>query len=576
MDTTNMDTNTNTNTNANTNANNSLISSQLTALINKEYKTEVYDNLRTQLFTSNTKTDGSTSTSISDFVKRFVAEAVSDPTSKAANILAKTIFKDNLLELLDSNNNAEMNKNREFSEYRLIKQFYDKQRDIILDCNKFKKIIAITSRRTGKTTMNAGLIVYEALTPKSNITYINLTFTNAVSQIFDLVVDYSDSVGLGTTFKSKSEGIIRWTNGSQLKLAGNSNNAEADKLRGFNCRLAIIDEIGHQRNIDYLVDEILIPQMVDYSDSTLLLTGTPSRIPMHFSTRIFTENNQYKKYHFTMLDNPFIPNPRQFIENEAADKGFSMDSPFIRREYFGEIVADTEALVFKDYKTYKEMPDLTNFNPIGINIGGDYGYKDYNGIVTVIYNKEKAYVLKEDKFNKANVSKIIDKMMEHYNYAMSLVKRNNWNIPVKIYADYNEESITKELMVKYKVPAFNCYKYDKAYAIEKLSEMVRTGKLLVPENGLCADEMDRTLYDRDDKTDAIISELSDSYHPDILMALLYASRRMFYDMGLDVKYKMQDGEEKVEVVRHDEEIKKKLNNIIPTPVNEFRDIGIVG
>ena len=60
------------------------------------------------------------------------------------------------------------------------------------------------------------------------------------------------------------------------------------------------------------------------------------------------------------------------------------------------------------------------------------------------------------------------------------------------------------------------------------------------------------------------------------MALLYASRRMFYDMGLDVKYKMQDGEEKVEVVRHDEEIKKKLNNIIPAPANEFRDIGIVG
>src|SRR5574344_992707 len=448
MDTTNMDTNTNTNANANTNnANNSLISSQLTALINKEYKTEVYDNLRTQLFTSNTKTDGSTSTSISDFVKRFVAEAVSAPTSKAANILAKTIFKDNLLELLDANNNAEMNKNREFSEYRLIKQFYDKQRDIILDCNKFKKIIAITSRRTGKTTMNAGLIVYEALTPKSNITYINLTFTNAVSQIFDLVIDYSDSVGLGTTFKSKSEGIIRWTNGSQLKLAGNSNNAEADKLRGFNCRLAIIDEIGHQRNIDYLVDEILLPQMVDFTDSTLLLTGTPSRVPHHFSTRIFQEDNSFKKYHFTMLDNPFIPDPRKFLEEEATRKGYNTEDPFIRREYFGEIVADTEAVVFKNFNTYEDLPDLMNFDPIGINIGGDYGYQDYNAIVTVIYNKTQAYVLKEDKFNKSIVSKIIDKVREHYAFAEDLATKYGWHIPIKIYADYNEESITKELML---------------------------------------------------------------------------------------------------------------------------------
>lgn len=545
--------------------------------LTKDYKSEVYDNLRQELFTSKEKgTTGEYSTNISDFVKRYISEAVSDPTSKAANVLAKTVFRNNLLDILDASNNEEITKNREFSEYRLLKQFYDRQRDIILDTNKFKKIIALTSRRTGKTTMNAGLIVFEALTPNSNITYINLTFTNARDQIFDKVVDYSDSISFGITFKSKSEGVIRWTNGSQLKLAGNSNNMEADKLRGFNCRLAIIDEIGHQRNIDYLVDEILAPQMVDYADSTLLLTGTPSRVPNHFSTRIFQGENSYKKYHFTMLDNPYIPNPRKFIEDEAAAKGFGIDSPFIRREYFGEIVPDTEALVFKDYKTYKEMPDLTDFNPIGINIGGDYGYKDYNGIVTVIYNKEKAIVLKEDKFNKANVSKIIEKMLEHYEYAKSLVKKHNWDIPVKIYADYNEESITKELSVKYNVPAFNCYKYDKAYAIEKLSEFSRTGRLLVPENGLCADEMEKTLYDRDNITDAVISELSDEYHPDILMALLYASRRMFFDMGLDVKYKIQDGEEKVEVKTHEDKVKEKLNNIPVEQKQEFKDLGVIG
>lgn len=545
----------------------------------KEYKAEVYDNLREQLFTSSEDESGDINSPISKFVKRYVNEAILDPTSKAANVLASTIFKDNLLELLDSDKSEEMNKNKDFNEYRLIKQFYDKQRDIILDCNKFRKIIAITSRRTGKTTMNAGLCVFECLTPNSNVAYINLTFSNAVEQIFEKIVDYADSIQLAISFKSKSEGIIRFNNGSRIKITGNSSNAEADKLRGFNCRLAIIDEIGHQRNIDYLVDEILVPQMADYADSTLLLTGTPSRIPNHFSTRIFQGDNEYKKYHFTMLDNPFIPNPRKLIETEAANKGMGMDTPFIRREYFGEFVSDTEAIVFRDYKSYKEIPDLTDFNPIGINIGGDYGYRDYNGIVTVIYNKEKALVLKEDKFNKANVSKIIEKMLSHYDYAVALTKKYNWNIPVKIYADYNEESITKELMIKYKVPAFNCYKYDKSYAIEKLAEMARTGRLLVPENGLCADEMERTLYDRDSKTDAIISELSSDYHPDILMALLYASRRMFYDMGLDVKYKMQDGEEKVTVEpTHEEEVRTALVNT-PRPVSSNivqASLGVVG
>ena len=544
----------------------------------KEYKTEVYDNLREQLFTSTEDESGDINSPISKFVKRYVNEAILDPTSKAANVLASTIFKDNLLELLDSDKSEEMRKNKDFNEYRLIKQFYDKQRDIMLDCNKFRKIITITSRRTGKTTMNAGLCVFECLTPNSNVAYINLTFTNAVEQIFELIVDYANSIGFSINFKSKSEGVIRFNNGSRIKITGNSNNSEADKLRGFNCRLAIIDEIGHQRNIDYLVNEILVPQMADYTDSTLLLTGTPSRVPNHFSTRIFNSDNEYKKYHFTMLDNPFIPNPRKLIEEEAASKGMGINTPFIRREYFGEFVSDLEAIVFKDYKTYKELPDLTDFNPIGINIGGDYGYKDYNGIVTVIYNKEKAIVLKEDKFNKANVSKIIEKMLSHYDFAVGLNKKYGWNIPVKIYADYNEESITKELMIKYKVPAFNCYKYDKAYAIEKLAEMSRTGRLLVPEGGLCADEMEQTLYDRDAKTDAIISELSDDYHPDILMALLYASRRMFYDMGLDVKYKFQEGEEKLVV---EDSHEKSIKSALIKPANNetgvaFTNLGVVG
>lgn len=544
----------------------------------KEYKTEVYDNLREQLFTSTEDESGDINSPISKFVKRYVNEAILDPTSKAANVLASTIFKDNLLELLDSDKSEEMRKNKDFNEYRLIKQFYDRQRDIMLDCNKFRKIIAITSRRTGKTTMNAGLCVFECLTPNSNVAYINLTFTNAVEQIFELIVDYANSIGFSINFKSKSEGVIRFNNGSRIKITGNSNNSEADKLRGFNCRLAIIDEIGHQRNIDYLVNEILVPQMADYTDSTLLLTGTPSRVPNHFSTRIFNSDNEYKKYHFTMLDNPFIPNPRKLIEEEAASKGMGINTPFIRREYFGEFVSDLEAIVFKDYKSYKELPDLTDFNPIGINIGGDYGYKDYNGIVTVIYNKEKAIVLKEDKFNKANVSKIIEKMLSHYDFAVGLNKKYGWNIPVKIYADYNEESITKELMIKYKVPAFNCYKYDKAYAIEKLAEMSRTGRLLVPEGGLCADEMEQTLYDRDAKTDAIISELSDDYHPDILMALLYASRRMFYDMGLDVKYKFQEGEEKLVV---EDSHEKSIKSALIKPANNetgvaFTNLGVVG
>ena len=146
----------------------------------KELKEEVYDTLKTELFNRQV-TDKEAPSPINTFIQKYIQEAVDNPTGKAANLLARTVFKENIFELLYSSDSDKINRDKEFLEYSLLKHFYDRQREIILDCNKFKKQMALTSRRTGKTTLDAGLIVYEAITPKSNITYINLTFTNAVN-----------------------------------------------------------------------------------------------------------------------------------------------------------------------------------------------------------------------------------------------------------------------------------------------------------------------------------------------------------------------------------------------------------
>ena len=94
-------------------------------------------------------------------------------------------------------------------------------------------------------------------------------------------------------------------------------------------------------------------------------------------------------------------------------------------------------------------------------------------------------------------------------------------------------------MTKYKLPAYNCYKYDKAYAIEMLAEELRTGRMQIPENGVLDNEMEQILYKRDNDTDAIIPELDEEIgiHADAMMALLYASRKIFFDMNYDISFK---------------------------------------
>lgn len=538
-------------------------------MFNRMLKTEVYDELRRLMLEGK---EGSEYFKV--FMKKYLDDAKKNPTGKAGQMVAGIIFQPNLLDTLDKDTNTEMDKNRDFVKFRIFQQFYDKQRDILSDINQRRKLMAITSRRTGKTTTASGAIVLTATTPNSPIIYINLTFTNAISQMFDMVVERSESIGLSISKKSKSEGIIEWSNGSSLKLTGNSNSAEADKLRGSKARLVIVDEIGHQKNIEYLLNEVLYPQMVDYPDSTILLIGTPSRVPHHFSTKMWEEDNTFKKFHFTMFDNPFITKQKEFVEELCKAKGLTIDSPFIQREYYGKFAADTEALVFKGFTTYKDIP--ADFIPTDVVIGCDYGYTDYNGIVSLAYNKKKkqAYVIRESKFNKAPVSTIIDTVKEHYANAVEFLKQYDIKSDnVKIFADTNEESITKELLINHKLPAFNCYKYDKAYAIEKLSECSRTGLLKVPEAGFCSTEMEMTLYKRDEEDNVIAEIDDDTFHPDILMALLYASRQMFFDMDMDVAYKPPVEENSRYNIASNGDI---IMNGLPQATPTFKNLGTVG
>ena len=108
--------------------------------------------------------------------------------------------------MLDEAHEKEMANDREFMRYKLIKQFFKEQREVIYEVNHSKKIIACCSRRAGKTDLASGAIVSSAMTPNSRIIYINLTHTNAINQIFDNVVERSEAAGLTISSSSKSTG----------------------------------------------------------------------------------------------------------------------------------------------------------------------------------------------------------------------------------------------------------------------------------------------------------------------------------------------------------------------------------
>lgn len=470
-----------------------------------------------------------------NFIQKIVKEGLKDPNSAIGRMLAEEIFTEGIIEKLDAQTEKYLNKDIDLYQFRLQKRLFNEQKAVFNDFISRKKC-SMCSRRAGKTEENIDEMLKVAAIPNSPILYINLTFDNAIKQSYDKIIEEAERVDLTITRKSKSEGFIEFVNGSSILIKGNKDRSAADSLQGFHYRLVVIDEAQSQCNMNYLVDTIVSPMLMDFEDSVLYLTGTPPRRKGTYFEWAF-KNPAWTHYHWTMKENPYIKNVEIEIERICNEKGVSKDSAFIRREYYGEIAYDTEAQVFKGYKVFTgEVPE--DFIPDHIYGGIDFGFADYNGVIYLAANvgQRKAYVIFERKFNRSTVSQIIEVVRTGFEEAKHFLIERNSDAELsncQIFTDNNEKSITYELSQTYGLPAYCAYKYDKAMAIEQLAEECRTGRINILQDGFIADEFEQTLYKRDEE-DNITAEIDDSYHPDITMALLYASRQYFYDCGMDL------------------------------------------
>ena len=501
-----------------------------TQKMNKLIKGEIYNELRKAIIDS----DGKTKPFYQEYIHKLCKEGLRDPNSPIGRLWAEQLLQQDIISMLDEQTERNLNKDIDFTQFRLQKRLFKEQKDVFNDFTSRRKL-AMCSRRAGKTEGNVDEILKVAAKPDSRIVYINLTFDNAIEQMYDKVIEEAKRCEIAITDDDKNSGIIHFANGSTVHFKGNKDRAQADKLQGFGNRLVIIDEAQSQINMNYLIDTILSPTLMDYEDSVLLLTGTPPRRKGTYFEAAWN-NPAWTKYSWTMFQNPYIKNPDAEINRKCEEKGCTRDSAFIQREFFGKIVYDSEAQVFKDYKVYRG-PVPSDFIPDHIYEGVDFGFSDFNGIVVLAANvaQRRAYVIFERKFNKSTITEIIEKVREGFEDGKRFIIERNPNADLadcNIFTDSNEKSITYELSQKYGLPAYCAYKYDKSMAMEQLADDCRTGRIMNIEDGEVANEFEQTLYKRDDQ-DNITSELDDGFHPDITMALLYAARQFFYDCGLD-------------------------------------------
>ena len=468
---------------------------------------------------------------IVSFVSKCIDEAKKDPNSRMGVYMADKIFgSGDLITRLDSEVNKAMARDTAFQQYQIRNTLYDKQQEVF-DNSIDKFMLVINSRRSGKTEMMGRLLAKRVCKPDQHCVYINRSFDAAVRQIQKPLETALEAAGLHYT-GTINGGKIEFDNGSWILIVGNNNAADVNKLRGERIALCLCDECGHMRHLRELMNEIIGPATMDYEDSQIIMVGTPPRTKNGFVQELW-EKGKVRKYHWTFMDNPFIPNKENVIKETCEMFGVSPDSNFIKREYYGDMYAyDTEAIYVKHYD--KSEPDKDKLYSHAY-VGVDWGYEDKAAVVGMVADKnnKKLYIVKDWSEAKKGIVEISARVQEMVEYLKANYRLDR---EPQVICDTNEKSAAQDLYTTYHISNVTlAYKYDLNYALDQLSDWFTASTVVVSNNAKATiEDADNMVWKRDEETDQIIHELDDdSYHGNAMFAVLYASRQFAYDvMGL--------------------------------------------
>ena len=248
-----------------------------------------------------------------------------------------------------------------FADYRAIRQQpvdaveiidekHKLQADFVRDQSRFKA--ALCGRRGGKSNGFAyWLSGIAANKPRKTSLYVAGSKGEARRNLLPALWRVSKDHDLGAR-EREQDGQLLWCfpNGHRIWLAGCSDRGEVDKFRGGSEGLsaAVVDEAQKMPFLDDLIDNALIPALVDQS-GPLAVGGTPHPVAAGYFYELTTgdsERPQWPTWHWTMLENPYIPHARKELDEMKARFGWSDDHPTLLREWFGQWVKDMDALVY--------------------------------------------------------------------------------------------------------------------------------------------------------------------------------------------------------------------------------------
>lgn len=238
------------------------------------------------------------------------------------------------------------------------------QATIAKDKHRFR--VVCVGRRGGKTTLAAEEIKGKALAKPSRIVYIAPTYQQARDIAWEYLKKELQPIII-TANESRLEIRVRTIKGGEslIVLRGWES---IETLRGQAFDFLVVDEVAMMRNFWINWQEVLRPTLTDTKGEVLFISTPKGFNHFYDLFNLQEKDSDYKSFHFTTYDNPFIPEE----EIEKAKKEITDDR--FAQEYLADF-RKSSGLVYKEFErgrhTFEKLPQRQYLETIA---GVDFGY----------------------------------------------------------------------------------------------------------------------------------------------------------------------------------------------------------
>lgn len=398
---------------------------------------------------------------------------------------------------------------------------FPEQQKFVMDKERF--IAAQCSRRAGKSN---GLALRFFMTmeshPKANCIYLALTRDSAKQIMWPVLQELDEKYKIGCAFK-ESDLSITHPNGAKLTLFGADMQNFIRRLKGQKSPGIGVDEAqDFGIHLESLLNDVLTPMLVDYTDSWLAVVGTPGPVPQGYYFDI-THLGKYKYsvHKWTLLNNPHIKDAEAFIQGLIERHEWLPDHPTLMREWRNEWKLDVEALWIR-YKAetnhYIELPkNVKKWNYI---LGIDIGFKDSDALAVLAWSEEdrSTYLVEELITAKQDITSLVEQieaMSKKYDLYKMVIDQGGLGL-----------KIAEEIRKRHSIPVEPADKKQKSENVAILNDELRLGRFKAKSASRFAQDSYLIQIDWAKSTpDKIV--IKKEPHSDIIDAVLYAHKESY-------------------------------------------------